>query len=150
MSTPILQEQQPPSTDQLLEKLIDHIDRLTEAKRQPIKSVSLKEASRMLGISDYHVTRRLIDQGALRPPCGTQGPRQRAEHQRVARRQGDAMTSIEWLRALTTAALALLIIISLIWWINALTNGIFALTPFITMMTGITIAGILTDREHSR
>ena len=60
------------------------------------------------------------------------------------------MTSIEWLRALTTAALALLIIISLIWWINALTHVIFALTPFITMMTGITVASILTDREHSR
>ena len=66
MSTPILQEQQPPSTDQLLEKLIDHIDRLTEAKRQPIKSVSLKEASRMLGISDYHLTRKLIDDGTIR------------------------------------------------------------------------------------
>ena len=49
-----------------------------------------------------------------------------------------------------TAVLALVIIISLIWWVSALANGVFALTPFVTMMTGITVAGILTDREHSR
>lgn len=49
-----------------------------------------------------------------------------------------------------TAVLALVIIISLLWWVSGLAHGVFALTPFITMMTGITIAGILTDREHSR
>ena len=60
------------------------------------------------------------------------------------------MSISEWIHIIAMAALALLIIISLIWWINALTHGIFALTPFITMMTGITVASILTDREHSR
>lgn len=60
------------------------------------------------------------------------------------------MTTLEWLHSLLTAVLALAIIISLIWWVNALANGVFALTPFITMMTGITIAGILTDKEHTR
>lgn len=66
MSTPILQEQQPPSTDQLLEKLIDHIDRLAETKRQPIKAVNLREATRMLGLKDTRVTRRLIQDKTLR------------------------------------------------------------------------------------
>ncbi len=66
MPTPTLQEPSLPPMDQLIDRLINRIDQLTQTRQHQVKAVNLIEASRMLGISDYHVTRRLIDQGALR------------------------------------------------------------------------------------
>ena len=52
--------------DQLIDRLINRIDQLTQTRQHQVKAVSLKEASRMLGISDYHLTRKLIDDGTIR------------------------------------------------------------------------------------
>lgn len=58
------------------------------------------------------------------------------------------MSLIEWIRIIVMAVLAVLIIISLFWWVFAIANGIFALGPFLSLMAGITIAGILSDKEQ--
>lgn len=41
-----------------------------------------------------------------------------------------------------TAVLALVIIVSLLWWVSGLAHGVFALGPFTSLMIGITVAGI--------
>lgn len=71
MTATILQPPAPPDppkqqTIATLEQIIAALDVLEARRRAQPKAVSLKEASRMLGISDPHVTRKLIDQGALR------------------------------------------------------------------------------------
>ena len=65
MSTSILQEPTPP-TGVTLERLLDGIDRLTETQTRRVKAVNLTEATRMLGLKDTRVTRRLIENNAIR------------------------------------------------------------------------------------
>ncbi|KFI76570.1 hypothetical protein [Bifidobacterium mongoliense] len=60
------------------------------------------------------------------------------------------MSLIEWIHVIVMAVLAVLIIISLFWWVFALANGIFAMGPFIGLMAGIAVSGILSDREHTK
>lgn len=47
-----------------------------------------------------------------------------------------------------TAVLALVIIISLLWWVAGLAHGVFALGPFISLMIGITVAGICSGERR--
>ena len=58
------------------------------------------------------------------------------------------MSLIEWIHIIAMAVLAVLIIISLFWWVFALANGVFALGPFLSLMAGIIIAGLLSDKEQ--
>ena len=58
------------------------------------------------------------------------------------------MSINEWIRIIVMAVLAVLIIISLFWWVFAIANGIFALGPFLGLMAGIIIAGLLSDKEQ--
>lgn len=48
-----------------------------------------------------------------------------------------------------TAVLALVIIISLLWWVSGLAHGVFALGPFTSLMIGITVAGICSGGRRS-
>lgn len=48
-----------------------------------------------------------------------------------------------------TAVLALVIIVSLLWWVSGLAHGVFALGPFISLMVGITVAGICSGERRS-
>lgn len=60
------------------------------------------------------------------------------------------MTWLEIIHIVAVAALTLLIIISLFWWVFALAHGVFALGPFIGLMAGIAVSGILLDREPTK
>ena len=66
MSTPILQEPTPPTTGVTLEQLLDGIDRLTEKRARQAKAVNLTEATRMLGLKDTRVTRKLVQDKTIR------------------------------------------------------------------------------------
>ena len=55
-------------------------------------------------------------------------------------------TRRELMHSLVMAALAILITVSLFWWVYALSNGIFALAPFFSLLAGLTVAGI-TGKE---
>jgi excisionase family DNA binding protein len=71
MSNIALQPPAPPEqprkqTIATLEQIFAAIELLEARRRAQPKAVSLKEASRLLSISDPHITRKLIDQGALR------------------------------------------------------------------------------------
>ncbi|MDN5980084.1 hypothetical protein [Bifidobacterium mongoliense] len=48
-----------------------------------------------------------------------------------------------------TAVLALVIIVSLLWWVSGLAHGVFALGPFTSLMIGITVAGICSGGRRS-
>lgn len=58
------------------------------------------------------------------------------------------MSINEWIHIIAMAVLALIIIISFLWWAIGLAHGIFPLTQFITLMAGIIIAGLLSDKEQ--
>ncbi len=47
-----------------------------------------------------------------------------------------------------TAVLALVIIISLLWWVSGLAHGVFALGPFTSLMIGITVAGVCSGERR--
>ncbi|MEK0215807.1 hypothetical protein [Bifidobacterium mongoliense] len=47
-----------------------------------------------------------------------------------------------------TAVLALVIIVSLLWWVSGLAHGVFALGPFTSLMIGITVAGVCSGERR--
>ncbi|MEK0217273.1 hypothetical protein WM014_00180 [Bifidobacterium mongoliense] len=47
-----------------------------------------------------------------------------------------------------TAVLALVIIVSLLWWVSGLAHGVFALGPFASLIVGITVAGVCSGERR--
>lgn len=66
MPTPTLQEPGLPPMDQLIDRLINRIEQLTQLHQRQVKAVNLTEATRMLGLKDTRVTCRLIDDRTIR------------------------------------------------------------------------------------